>query len=202
MSQSELVVDFCSYQAARYAVKHWHYSKSLSASKNVFLGVWESGVFIGAVVFGRGANNNLHKPFSLDMTECVELTRVALNKHDSQVSRILSIATGMLKRINPGVRLIVSYADPNEGHVGKIYQAANWVYTGTVKVTPKYLLAGRWVHARQADSMRGTVVGLDKKPMPDKHRYLYPLDRAMRRQIAPLAKPYPKREEKNYANVG
>ena len=26
-----------------------------------------------------------------------------------------------------------------------------------------------------------------------KHKYLYPLDRAMRRQITPLAKPYPKR---------
>ncbi len=27
-----------------------------------------------------------------------------------------------------------------------------------------------------------------------KYKYLYPLDRAVRRQIAPLAKPYPKRE--------
>jgi hypothetical protein len=26
-----------------------------------------------------------------------------------------------------------------------------------------------------------------------KHKYLYPLDKAMRAQIAPLAKPYPKR---------
>ena len=29
--------------------------------------------------------------------------------------------------------------------------------------------------------------------MPGKYRYLYPLDAAMRTQIAPLAKPYPKR---------
>jgi len=27
-----------------------------------------------------------------------------------------------------------------------------------------------------------------------KHKYLYPLDRAMRRQILPLAQPYPKKE--------
>jgi hypothetical protein len=30
--------------------------------------------------------------------------------------------------------------------------------------------------------------------MPGKYRYLYPLDSAMREQIAPLAKPYPKRD--------
>ena len=31
-------------------------------------------------------------------------------------------------------------------------------------------------------------------PEIGKHRYLYPLDRAMRKQIEPLRKPYPKRE--------
>jgi hypothetical protein len=31
-------------------------------------------------------------------------------------------------------------------------------------------------------------------PLLGKHRYLYPLDDAMRKQIAPLSKPYPKRQ--------
>jgi hypothetical protein len=30
----------------------------------------------------------------------------------------------------PGIRLIVSYADLNHGHFGKIYQASNWVFVG------------------------------------------------------------------------
>jgi hypothetical protein len=53
-------------------------------------------------------------------------------------------------------------------------------------------LNGKWVHARQANSLRGTVVGLIKKPVLDKHRYLYPLDSAIRKQVSNLSKPYPK----------
>jgi hypothetical protein len=34
---------------------------------------------------------------------------------------------------------------------------------------------------------------LEKIDVPGKHRYLMPLDAAMRAQIAPLAKPYPKK---------
>jgi hypothetical protein len=93
----------------------------MPASKNVLCGAWEDGKFIGCVIFGRGANNNLHKPFNLDMTQCVELTRVALTQHKSQTSKIVSIAIKMLKKQSPGIRLIVSYADPEHGHVGAMY---------------------------------------------------------------------------------
>ncbi len=36
---------------------------------------------------------------------------------------------------------------------------------------------------------------LPQRKMPGKHRYLFPLDDAMKAQVAPLAKPYPKREQ-------
>ena len=34
------------------------------------------------------------------------------------------------QREMPGIRLLVSYADLNQGHEGKIYQASNWVFVG------------------------------------------------------------------------
>ena len=34
---------------------------------------------------------------------------------------------------------------------------------------------------------------MERISLPAKHRYLYPLDAAMRAQIEPLRKPYPKR---------
>jgi hypothetical protein len=40
----------------------------------------------------------------------------------------------------------------------------------------------------------------EKIELPGKHRYLYPLDKRMRRQLTPLAKPYPKRAPE--ASVG
>ena len=47
----DLRVDWCDYQAAKYAVMHWHYSKAMPAGRNVYLGVWESNRFVGAVLF-------------------------------------------------------------------------------------------------------------------------------------------------------
>ena len=122
MSKAILKLDWCDYKAAKYAVEHWHYSKSLSASKNVFVGVWENSKFIGVVGFGRGANNQIAKPYGLEQTEVCELTRVALTKHVNPVTRILAIAIKLLKKQSPTLKLIVSYADPQQNHYGGIYQ--------------------------------------------------------------------------------
>lgn len=123
---TSLHLDWCTYEAARYAVEHWHYSRSLPTPPLVKIGVWESGRFIGCVLFGRGANNNMYKPYGLTVTEACELVRVALHRHVAPVSKIVGIALRFLRKSNPGLRLVVSYADPNEGHTGAIYQAMNW----------------------------------------------------------------------------
>lgn len=62
MDKVKLKVAFCSYEAAKYACQNYHYSKTIPASKLVKIGVWENEKFIGAVIFGLGANNNLGKP--------------------------------------------------------------------------------------------------------------------------------------------
>ena len=36
-----------------------------------------------------------------------------------------------LKKDAPMVRLVVSYADCDQEHLGTIYQATNWIYEGT-----------------------------------------------------------------------
>ena len=191
----DLRVDWCDYQAAKYAVMHWHYSKAMPAGRNVYLGVWESNRFVGAVLFGMGSGSSTNgEKYNLASShEMAELTRVALTSHVTPVSKMVSIAIGMVERQSPALRLLISMADPKAGHVGGIYQAMNWIYTGETKPDVMYLSRGAWVHHRTATS-RGSAKGLPSRPLPPKHRYLYPLDRAMRKQIAPLAKPYPKRD--------
>ena len=51
---------------------------------------------------------------------------------------------------------------------------------------------GKIMHKRTANSLFGTIRGMEKSPMLWKHKYLMPLDDEMRAKIAPLAKPYPK----------
>ena len=131
MSKVELKLDWCSHEAAKYAVEHWHYSRRMPKSKLVTIGAWENGTFIGVVIFGYGATPEIGKPYGLKQTEICELVRVALNKHESPTSRILSIALKMLRKQSEGLRVIVSFADSEQGHHGGIYQATNWIFTGS-----------------------------------------------------------------------
>ena len=142
------------------------------------------------------------------MSETAELCRVALGKHTTPTSRIVAISLKLLKRQCPGLRLVVSYADCDQGHHGGIYAAGNWIYVGMVETnggTPKYLINGKVVHGRSVNSRYGTgsqnLAWLRTNVDPNaqhvftmgKHKYLYALDQAIHERIAPLAKPYPKR---------
>jgi hypothetical protein len=202
MSKVDLKLDWATHEAAKYACEHWHYSKCIPKSKLAKVGVWENGYFIGVVIFGCGATPNLGRPYSLEQNQCIELVRIALRKHETPVSRIVSISIKMLKKQNPGLRLIVSFADRSQGHHGGIYQAGGWIYSGQGTAATFYMIKGRLTHPRTIGSA-GYVQNisgarcLDKNAssviVPGKHRYLMPLDDTMRKQIIPLSKPYPKR---------
>src|SRR3990167_586456 len=98
MSKPDLRLDWCSHAAAKYAVEHWHYSKCLPASKSEYIGVWENEKFIGAVTFGCGAGNITKGTlYGLPGMQMAELTRVALSKHETTVSRIVAVALKMVK---------------------------------------------------------------------------------------------------------
>lgn len=192
-SKPELKVDWCSHEAAKYAVENWHYSQCLPAGKLVKIGAWECAEFIGVVMFGRGANNNLGRPYGLQQVEVCELVRIALRSHATPVSKIAALAMRFLKKQSPGLRLIVSYADPEQGHHGGIYQAGNWVYVGSSQPQQEVIYKGRVMHKRTANAMFGTIKGLQKSKVFWKHKYLMPLDGEMRKRILPLSKTYPKR---------
>lgn len=204
----DLKVDFCSHEAAKWAVEHWHYSRVMPKSKLVKFGVWEDDRFIGVVIFGVGATYTIGEPYGLKQTEVCELVRVALSDHESPVTRVISLATKMLKRCNPGLRLIVSYADQKEGHLGIIYQAGNWVFSGDsfdnwIKVRGAIKHRRALSLAYGTNSLEWIKANIDPRAkrveMPAKHKYLYPLDRAMRKQIESLSKPYPKRDNARLA---
>jgi hypothetical protein len=199
----ELKIDWATHEAAKYAVDNWHYSESMPAGKLVKVGVWENKKFIGVVIFGRGAGANIGKPYFLNQTEICELVRIALTKHETPVSKIAAISIRFLKANSPGLRLIISYADPLQGHHGGIYQAGNWVYRGKSKPQPDLIINGKSYHKKSANAKFGTAspekiaakykVSARYSEKKWKHAYLMPLDNEMRKQIIPLSKPYPKR---------
>lgn len=177
----------------------------MPAGKTVKVGVWEDEQFIGCVIFSIGSNRNIGSPYGLTQQEICELTRVALKKHKTPVSQILAKSIKMLKRQSPGLRLIISFADETQGHLGGIYQATNWIYVGEFAQSAGVRIKGKIVHRRTLNSRYGTstVEWLRKHVDPraaavqgkPKHKYLMPLDRQMRKQVAPLSLPYPKTED-------
>ena len=203
-SRPELRLDWCTHEAARYAVENWHYSRTMPKSKLAKIGAWENGNFVGVVIFGVGATPELAKPYGLGMTQVCELVRVAMRDHSTPVSRVLSIACKILKRTMPKLRLIVSFADTNQGHHGGIYQAAGWVYAGESfgrsivtfgKAEHPRTLGLRYGKGGQSIPWLRANVDPNAKQIesPAKHRYIMPLDDEMRKRIEPLRKPYPKR---------
>jgi len=204
-SKPVLRIDWATPEAARYACTKWHYSKSIPVGKTVRFGVWEGEDFKGAILYSWGANNNLAAPYGLSMTEACELVRVALAAHQWPVSRMLAVSFRMLKQQSPGLRLIVSFSDPVEEHYGGIYQAGGWIYSGTsspsyeLRVNGARLQKRAYTGANYGKPKSRIPAGAVKVATPGKHRYLMPLDDAMREKIAPLAKPYPKRAKEQDA---
>lgn len=201
---SSLQVAPCSHEAAKYAVENWHYSRILPTGKRVKFGVWEEGKFIGVVIFSRGASPWLGSALELDQTEICELTRIAMTNHKTPVSQIVAICLKKFKESNSKMRAVVSFADPKEGHKGGVYQAGNWIYTGQSTQATEYFVDGRWRHTKAVwnrlvkEKKQGknlpVVEGGEPVPwrvLPGKFRYIYPLDKAMRRKVTKLALDFP-----------
>lgn len=208
-------VDFCSQAAMTFAVgAWWHHDgrHTLPKSRLNRFGVWEDGEFVGVIVFGCGANKDLFAPYGLDQFQGAELLRIALRENRvSSVSAVIGASVRLLHKYSPGLRLLVSFANPDDRHIGVVYQASNWIHDGMSNPTPEFIVHGELIHCRAAYKMREAhpMGGVVTKNMVDwlrmfidpaaitnlcvsKYRYVYPLDRAMRRQLLPLARPFPK----------
>ena len=191
-----LKIDWATHDAARYACENWHYSKTIPSGKMNRFGVWEDGNFIGVVLYGRPAFPSIGKPFGLDQTKIVELVRVALKMHQNKVSKIIAITLRLLKKHNPNLKMVVSFADKGQGHHVGIYQATNWIYVGEGGAQVQYKLDGQIIHQRTLVHRFGVKFSKNpriKKYIPEKkHKYLMPLDDDMKNKLKPLHKPYPK----------
>jgi hypothetical protein len=202
-----LHIDFLSHKAAKHACVLWHYSGTVPVGKTFKLGVWEDGKFIGCLIFTPGSCGvgYIGRGLGIRGTHVCELQRVALGKHQAPVSRIVAIGIRILRRAFPQMRLIVSYADPAEGHHGGIYQAGGWLYVGQTAAAPMWRdKQGRLWHDRSCTpngfcrhkgklSRCAKQSDCERVERPPKHRYFYPLDDEIRELVAGRVLPYPKR---------
>jgi len=200
-----LRLDWCSYKAAKFAVEHWHYSKTIPRGKLVNIGCWENDFFIGCLIYSYNANNRLGNFLNLNQFQVIELVRIALKKHSNPVSKMIAISLKLIKKNFPNILLCISYADPNQNHLGGIYQASNWIYMGKTSNSKGYVLPNGEISHSRNHSEKGFIKRfygekqscikpslLKKIILPGKHKYAYPLNDGIKKQLESFAKPYPK----------
>ena len=210
----KLRLDFCSYKAARFACRRWHYSRKIPIGKLVKVGVWEGGSFIGAILFGDGLLGPRRTVYGVDKFKVAEIVRIALRQHVWPVSRMISIAIKLLRQRCPGIELIVAFADQGEGHHGGIYQAANFIYSGQSEPGRlfKHKATGRILHNRavSAIGVRSHFGYRRKVPRTEeceivgrtrKHRYLLPLTSEIKLSVEKMRRPFPKRAASIYSDA-
>lgn len=188
---------------ARDLLTRNHYLHSLPGGTQLAFGIFHAGRLLGAMSLGVGPYNAHRLVSGASPEDCLTLTRLWLSDElpKNSESRVIGIVLRAL-RANTTVRFLVSYADPEAGHAGTIYQATGWLYTGTSEPVPLYDVGdGKLRHSRSLSHAYGTHsvghfaargVAVRVVPQGAKHRYLHLLDPAWRVGLRVPVLPYPK----------
>jgi hypothetical protein len=194
-----------------------HYAKRKCPISYAF-GAFRNNELIGIVTFGTPASSTLRKGIAGNewMESVLELNRLCCLSGKNTAS----ILVGRALRLLPKPSIIVSYADTAQGHIGYVYQATNFIYTGLSAKRTDWKIKGKeHLHgATIADESRGQIdraKWMREKYGDDfyleqrsrKHRYIYLCGNLrerlkMRSSLMYCEQPYPKGETRRYDASG
>jgi len=182
-----------------------HYSHTLPGGTKMSFGVILNSRLLGVMTFGVGPFYGYKLVNDATPDDVVTLTRLWLSDElpRNSESKVLGVALRSLKR-DTSLKFVLAYSDPAAGHLGIIYQATNWLYTGLSTATPLYDIGdGTLHHSRSLAHQLGshsirylTLQGINAKAVPQsaKHRYIYFLDESWHSRLAIPVLPYPKED--------
>jgi len=169
-------------------IKEWllkkHYSKAIPPISYSF-GLYNREKLIGVISYGIPFSPTLKSGIAGDewAKNVVELNRLVIN--DDAPKNSASILVGRSLKKLPQPLIIVSFADINMGHVGYVYQATNFIYTGLSAKRTNWQIEGEDKHSFTiSDRARGQEKRANylKEKYGDKfklversrkHRYIY-----------------------------
>ena len=170
-----------------------------------------AGVAIYGYPVGRLATTSISD--ELKPKEVLELTRLFIFDEYGKNTESISLSkTFKWLQKNTDIKALISYSDPEQRHLGIIYQATNWIYQGnSIRHMGNYGIAleedGKFMHSRTVSATYGShnVEHLKKKightfwrkEEPEKHRYIYFLcgkkdKKKMMKSLKHPPLPYPK----------
>ena len=171
MIKDRFKVYLCQYQDIKHIVEGKHYLRRKPQVKACFcLFDTTEGRIVGGLVIGKPASNSLCVGVcGEDFSGYVyELNRLYVE--DIGINYLESYFIGNSLRLLRGVynnMILVSYADEDMRHVGMVYQASSWLYTGkTPRRTDKFVPDGK--HSRHYDKKQ-----MDGKRVVRSAKYRY-----------------------------
>jgi hypothetical protein len=133
----------------------------------------------GVVIYGTPSSSPLREGIcgKEEKFNVIELTRLWISD-DVPKNGESFLVGNTLKLVDK--EIIVSFAEIQQGHVGTIYQATNWIYTGLSAKRTNYNVEGIDKHC-QTIADRYSSRGLQRKfgdkftlvDRPRKHRYVF-----------------------------
>ena len=181
-----------------------HYLHSMPAAPRMCFGVFDGENLEGAVVFSSGARNGHLLMSAVRPQEVATLARLWLSDAllKNAESRVIGAVLRHLRQ-HTNWKLVLSYADPEAGHVGTIYQATGWLYFGQqqpssyVHLGDGVLLHPRTIYKRYGSNaighLRRTGIPAERQAVGAKYRYAYVLNPAWRWRLAIGTRPYPRK---------
>jgi len=188
-----------------------HYLHSFPGGTKLSFGVFLNARLVGALTLGVGPFLGYKIVKDANPDDVVTLTRLWLSDElpKNSESKVLGIILRALKK-DTDLKFILAYSDPAAGHLGTIYQATNWIYTGLSSATPLYDIGdGRLHHSRSLAHRLGshsirylTSQGINVHTVPQmaKYRYIYFLDESYHSRLIVPVFPYPKNEDYIHGN--
>ena len=129
--QSEYEVVQIPYSATKDWILNIHYAKRMPSISFAY-GLYHYDELVGMVSYGTPASPFLCKGICGEEHKhnVIELNRLVLKDNlPNQASFLVSRSLKLL----PKPKVVVSYADTAQDHAGIIYQACNFLFTGTTK---------------------------------------------------------------------
>jgi hypothetical protein len=190
-----------------------HYAKRMCPITYAF-GIYRGVNLIGVVTYGTPVSSTLRVGVCGEewADSVLELNRLCCENSKNTASMLVGRSLQML----PKPSIVVSYADTAQGHVGYIYQATNFIYTGLSAKRTDWKIKGReHLHsATIADESRGKENRANwmrekygdnfyLEDRPRKHRYIFAVgNKKQRSKIMKALKykieSYPKGESQRY----
>lgn len=197
--QTGRVVEPIDKKTAKQMVERIHYSRNFPGNVMYAFGLYKDGDLIGVCSYGIPASPPLCRGIAGEENKkrVLELNRLAIEPQfngGNEASYLISHSLKML----PHYTFVVSYADTGWTHIGYVYQATNWLYTGMTKPRTDAFCNG--VHPRhQKEKKQGNL----RQNRNAKHRYVYLVGdrRERKRMLSELrykTQPYPKGDERHY----